>query len=160
AYRCSGGAIPSGPFQGMKYINPKYATRSLGSEYTPKVLGIYERELFALLERLCSISWTTIVNVGAGEGYYAVGFARRCPTARVVAFEMNQGVRRLLDDLSALNGAKDRLVIRERCEPPDLARALGDAPGRRLIICDVDGYELELLHQNQVPALQQAHLLV
>jgi len=36
----------------------------------------------------CSPS--TVVNVGAGEGYYAVGFARRLPNAQVLAFDANE----------------------------------------------------------------------
>ena len=71
-----------GPFKGMTYPD----STSIGSVWLPKMLGIYESELHDILEEICSKNYSTIINIGAGEGYYAVGLALRIPTSMIYAF--------------------------------------------------------------------------
>ena len=66
----------------------RYVQVSHGSAYIPKLLGIYERELAPYIERAVAWQPRLVVELGAAEGYYAVGMARRLPRAHVVAFEM------------------------------------------------------------------------
>ncbi|MEI9962769.1 MAG: hypothetical protein WDM76_17125 [Limisphaerales bacterium] len=79
----TGRQVRSGFFVGMRY-----GSNSVGSAYLPKLLGIYERELAAQMEGICASRPGLIVDVGAAEGYYAIGLARRNPQAHIVAFEM------------------------------------------------------------------------
>ena len=67
----SSGHVISGPFAGMQYVNT-----SVGSALEPKILGTYELELHDVFERLLDKDFAAIVNVGAGEGYLAVGQGR------------------------------------------------------------------------------------
>ena len=65
--------VLSGPFHGMRYVD-----HSVGSSLFPKLIGTYEKELRYWLEaQFTESNLTTIVNIGAGEGYYAVGAALR-----------------------------------------------------------------------------------
>ena len=73
--------VSGGPFAGLTY--PDREPISL----VPKLLGIYERELHGAVEAAVLGQPEVIVNVGAADGYYAVGLARRCPSATVHAFE-------------------------------------------------------------------------
>ena len=66
--------VSGGPFAGLAY--PDRAPISL----VPKLLGIYERELHGAIEAAIRAQPGLIVNVGAADGYYAVGLARRCRT--------------------------------------------------------------------------------
>src|SRR6266446_5569422 len=68
----TGGRVPKGPFAGMRYID-----NAFGSAYVPKLLGIYERELNDCIERACALSFPLIIDIGAAEGYYAIGMALR-----------------------------------------------------------------------------------
>src|SRR6266536_4427969 len=95
----NGGKILHGPFAGMRYI-----TDSVGSALVPKLLGIYERELNGCIERACARQLPLIVDVGAAEGYYAIGLTRRNPNARVIAFEMEEKGRAALRRMADLNG--------------------------------------------------------
>ncbi len=97
----TGGRVRQGPFAGLRYIN-----RAVGSAFIPKLLGIYERELNACVEAACAVQFPLIVDVGAAEGYYAVGLARRNPEARVIAFEMEESGREALREMAALNGVE------------------------------------------------------
>ena len=100
-----------------------------------------------------------IVDLGAGEGYYAVGLAKRVPNTRLVAFEMDSIGQDVVAELAALNGVAARVEVRGKCESADLVAALADEP-RPVIVCDVEGYEDQLLDPALVPALSRATILV
>jgi predicted O-methyltransferase YrrM len=150
----TGRRVRAGPFVGMNYVN-----RSCGSAYLPKLLGTYERELHWCVENICSMKPGLILNVGAAEGYYAIGLARRNPQARVIGFEMEIHGQQALREMTELNDVADRVEVRGQCEPADLAAALGEQP-RPVVVCDVEGYEAKLLDPAAVPGLQRAAILV
>lgn len=146
----TGGRVHSGIFKGMRYVD-----QAVGSAYLPKLLDIYERELTPQFEAICARSPRLIVNVGAGEGYYAIGLARRNPQAKIIAFEMSETGRLLLSEMARLNKVVERVEIRGKCEANDLQQVLADAPDR-VIVCDVEGYEKWLLDPVVAPALRDA----
>ena len=146
--------VRTGPFAGMRY-----GTESIGSAYIPKLLGIYESELWPFIEQSCSKAVRLVVDIGAAEGYYAIGLARRIPTATVVAFEADVNGREALRHTVALNGVSSQVEILGKCEVTDLERALA-ADRCPLLICDVEGYEQTLLDPARVPSLLSATILV
>jgi hypothetical protein len=99
-----------------------------------------------------------VVDIGAGEGYYAVGLARRIPGAKIIAFEMEQAGQRAIAEMAALNDVTERVEVRGKCEPANLTAALGDDL-RPVVICDVEGYEETLLDPIAVPGLRRATIL-
>jgi hypothetical protein len=96
-----------------------------------------------------------VIDVGAAEGYYAVGCALRLPSAQVYAFDTEPLARDLCRGLAGLNGVSERVHISGLCTPAHLAEL---APA--LIISDCEGGELELLDPARVPALARCALLV
>jgi hypothetical protein len=146
--------VASGPFAGLKY-----GEVSQGSAYIPKLLGIYERELRPQVTEIIVRNPRLIIDIGAAEGYYAVGLARTLPEVRVIGFEMEASGREALSSMAARNGVADRLDVRGKCEPQDLSYALGDEQSVT-IICDVEGYEEVLLDPTAVPCLARAAILV
>ena len=55
------------------------------------------------------------VNLGASEGCYAVGFARRMPNVPVVAFEADASNRELCAVVAAENGVAHQVRILGEC---------------------------------------------
>ncbi len=125
----------------------------------PKLLGIYEKELAPCMEQACQARFPLIVDVGAAEGYYAVGLAMRNPETRVVAFEMQERERSELTEKARLNEVSPRIELRGKCEPADLEAALSGST-RSFVICDTEGYESKLLDPALVPSLAGATILV
>ena len=152
--RRTGCQVRQGPFESMRYVRD-----SVGSAYLPKLLGIYEQELRHCVEYICAQQPARIVDIGAGEGYYAVGLAKRIPTVRLLAFEMDPIGQRVVAEMAALNDVSKRVEIRGKCEPSDLIDALGDDP-HPVVVCDVEGYEDVLLDPAKVTALRRATVLV
>ena len=137
-----------GPFAGMRYI--PFAS---GSGLLPKLLGGYEMEIHGAVRESLARGYDRIVNVGCAEGFYAVGYARALPGAKIEAYDTDPLARQRLQELARLNGVE--IDIRGACGPQDLA-----VQGRTLIVCDCEGYEKELLDPSLVPGLASADLLV
>lgn len=135
--------VIAGPFTGMRYGD----TQAFCSALPPKLLGTYEHELADVISAAIARKYPTIVDVGAADGYYAVGFAFKDPQARIIAFEMDARARTELSKLTEINDVADRVEIRGKCEPVDLL-ALDAAPG--LMIMDCEGYEDFLLTKDVI----------
>ena len=163
------GRIWSGPFTGMRWTLERRARSQPGTTqssplynariHIPKLLGIYERELSPYIEQACALNFSLIVDIGAAEGYYAVGMAFRNPRAHVIAFEMQAKERSALAEAARLNAVTDRVEIRGKCEPEDLERVLADIP-RPFVICDAEGHEAVLINPAAVPSLRRASILM
>jgi Met-10+ like-protein len=146
--------VSQGPFRGMRYIALAYC-----SEVLPKLVGTYERELVPALEMICRSDCDRIVDVGAAEGYYAVGMALRNPRARVVAFEINPSARHYLRRLARRNGVSGRIAIRGGCTVESLDDSLAGSR-RPAVICDCEGAEDRLLRPDRVEPLRRAFIVV
>jgi len=143
--------ILRGPFSGMRY-----SWEQVFSAQLPKFLGTYEMEMFPFLEKLFAQDFDTVIDVGAAEGYYAVGFALRFPTAKVIAFEAIEKGQRLVNNLAASNDVQDRVTVKGLCQPEDLQGAID---GKTLVMMDAEGAEDFLLDPAAVPALSAATML-
>jgi hypothetical protein len=122
-----------------------------------KLLGAYESELHEPLSELVLRDWEQIVDIGAADGYYVVGLARRCPRAILRAFEMNPLPARVCMELARTNGVENRVVMGGECGVADL-RALPERPS--LVICDCEGCEASLLDPDAVPLLLTSTIVV
>ena len=153
-FRSSIPVVLSGPFAGMRYVS-----RSVGSVYCPKILGTYEKELHPIIEQCLACPHDIFVNIGAGEGYYAIGFAVRVLGLQVISYDRDSDARVLLEELSNLNGVRDRIAIREECSSKEIAHIF-ERYRKPLMIIDVEGAELELLDSSVAHSLSRATILV
>ncbi len=136
----------------------RYVDESVGSVFLPKLMGVYEKEIHGIIEELlrCVRAPHVVVNIGAAEGYYAVGLALRLPSARVIAYETSDKGRSLLAALATLNHVDDRIAIRGLCTPGDLASCETGA----VVLCDCEGGEETLFTEQTVSHLAQSFILI
>ena len=116
-------------------------------------------ELWPVISEAVKQPYDLFVDLGAAEGYYAVGMALAKPEMKVIAFEASDEARALLAEMVRLNSVGDRVEIRGAATADDVQQSL--AMGQRtLVLCDVEGAEVELLDPAKAPALQAADILV
>lgn len=151
----AGHRIWSGPFAGTKY-----RVGAVCSASVPKLLGTYERELQPEIEKLASARWSAVIDIGAAEGYYAVGFARRLRDVPVLAYEMDPYGRALLTANAEENGVVESIELRGECTASAFAAVLNAAPGPVLVIMDVEGAEAELIEAASSADLAKATLVI
>lgn len=151
-----GWIVQSGPFAGMALAD---RTSWGDGDLLPKLLGCYETELHSTLTEIAATAPDLVVNVGAAEGYYAVGLARLIQGAFVHAFDTSPVSQDVCRHAAALNNVGTRISVAGECTPDVLQAILprGQAP---LVVCDCEGYERELIDPRRVPALRKATLVV
>jgi hypothetical protein len=155
-YKRTGGIIESGPFRGLKLA--PLVSHGFG-DLAAMLLGFYEQELGPAIERAAETGYDLVVNIGAAEGYYAVGLARLMPQSRVIAIEANANAHDICRRNAEENGVGSRIEIRGRQSADELQETLQSARSAFLLV-DCEGCELELLNPQSVPALDRSDIIV
>lgn len=143
--------ILTGPFSGINYID-----KAIGSSYYPKLLGTYEKELIPIIEKLPGYDFKQIIDVGAAEGYYAIGLAHLL-NIPVLAFEASDPEP--LSNLIRINSLENQVKVNGYCDLRRLRGSLGNSE-RNLLVVDAEGAEIILLDLEFIPALEQSAILV
>lgn len=151
-----GRVVQSGLFAGM--VLPERVCWGDG-DMLPKLLGCYELELHQTLSTILAAHPGLVVNVGAAEGYYAVGLARLLPEVPVFAFDAAELSVDICRDAALLNGVAEQVSVAGPCDPGQLQHLLAGAP-RPLLVCDCEGCERELIDPAVAPALSATTMVI
>jgi len=140
--------VISGPFKGLKF-KQRFPTK-------PMLLGVWEKEISFIWNSLQMPMY--IIDIGAAEGFYAVGLAKKYPKKKIYAFEMNPPTKRLLETVISDNSVTN-IETHGKCEYEDL-RDFGTKLEDSLIIMDCEGFEIELLKVESPSIFKKAHIVV
>ena len=147
--------VAHGPFKGMQLSRQAWwGTKDVSS----KLLGVYERQVQAQLETFAAHA-SVLIDIGAADGYMAIGAVRSGLYERAVCFEISASGRRRLQENAEANGVSDRIEIfgeanRETLDP--LLAATVDA----VALCDIEGAEFELLSEDVLETARHIRLIV
>jgi hypothetical protein len=148
--------VQAGPFAGLTFPPDVVGHPELADSLAAKLIGSYERELHPAIEHALAKAASIFVNVGAGDGYYAVGVALRLPGTVVHAFDFDAGRRATCAALAELNGVEERVHVHGGCDTAWLAQLPDDV----FLLVDCEGCEAELLDPERAPPLRHATLIV
>lgn len=150
--RKQGLEVASGPFRGMHYIDESH-----GSSLIPKILGSYEEELHAVLEPLIKREFPVVIDIGCGEGYYAVGLAMAKQRSIIYAFDADAHARAACLGLAVKNNVQNRVVIGGKVDTRILSRMPLHGS---LVVCDCEGCEVDVLDPQKVPELVEVFMII
>ena len=149
----TGGAVLTGPFKGMK-LN----YQALPVHSAPKFLGTYEKEIVPFVEDAIALNPPNVVNVGASDGYYAVGLARRLPFTTVYAAEADPRSLQATLLNAKLNSVESRVRPIGIIRSGEFKKYL--AVPYSLVVMDCEGAEFSLLDPSRDPTFEKTHILV
>jgi hypothetical protein len=146
--------VLSGPFKGLKY--PTY--QSNGSPLLPKLVGSYEAELHEEILSALRCNYTEIIDIGCAEGYYAVGFAKNIPGAKIYAFDTDSAAQALCKVMAKTNGVESKVHVGGECSKDILSQI----PIRKkaLVISDCEGYEIDLFTKDLISSMNECDFLI
>jgi precorrin-6B methylase 2 len=150
----SGPVVQAGPFAGMTYPADRLADVDVP---VAKLLGGYEHEIAWVFERAIAMNVSTFIDIGCADGYYAVGMAHASPTTTVYAYDLASSARALCAQTASASDVTDRVRIGRRFTV-DLLDSL-PAEGA-LVLCDIEGAEVELLDARAAAALVTSVVVV
>lgn len=152
--RTTRGTVTNGPFKGLTLVEPSW------NAHAAKMIGVYEREIYSCLEVVRQGEGWTVINIGAADGYYAVGMAMWQAVSKVIAFEMDANSRRLLGENARRNKVADKVVVEGACTPEKFEALLRTTARDVFVFCDVEGYEKVLLDPVLHRSLARCQILV
>lgn len=138
-----------GPFAGL--LLPEQANRL----QAPVLLGCYEGELHDIVQAIPATGYQRLINIGCGEGYYAVGIKRMAPQIEVWAYDVDAEAQRKCRLTAEVNSID--IHVGGAFDPQSFAQHAGH---RTLVWCDVEGAEETLLDPVRYPALAGMDILV
>jgi hypothetical protein len=149
-----GPVVSSGPFAGLRYPADR-----LGDVDTPvgKLTGVYEAEIRQPFEAAIAAGVQTFIDVGCADGYYAAGMPYASPGLTTYAFDLASSARELCNELARANGVEDRVRIHKRFSAESLDHL---DPAGALLLCDIEGAELDLFDHDLVPRLTHTTVVI
>lgn len=156
------GTIVRGPFKTMKLPEKSFWG---DTDVAAQILGIYEQEV--LQELQTSMDRSVLINLGAADGYYSIGWARlNSPegTERTsIAFEIERSGREQIKLNARLNGVEDSVRITGIATKESLLelREKGKLDPREcVILSDIEGYEYKLIDADVFRAFAGAKWII
>lgn len=138
----SGTTILNGPFKGIDFIE-----QSAEGCHVAKLLGCYEQPLLPYIQKAIDKKYSTILNIGCAEGYYAVGMAKNMPNTQVYAYDIDENARNTTKKLSIKNGVENRVHVGGLFKTEDFNSFIeAHKDSEILLLCDIEGAEDELLN--------------
>jgi hypothetical protein len=141
--------ILSGPFKNIHFGLPNFNTAMM--------LGTWEKELHTILSDFKLEG--PLICIGAAEGYYAIGLAKIHKHSIVYAYETLELYQSFLRKNARINRITN-IDIRGTCNINSLHEVLDKTKEPPLILCDIEGGEIELLDLDKIPRLSNAYILV
>ncbi|MEL0080331.1 MAG: hypothetical protein VW774_12845 [Rhodospirillales bacterium] len=151
------GQIAHGAFAGMALDSePTWGRSDLGS----MLLGCYELEVIEALHDEEFKTKTHFVDIGAADGYYAVGCLRNGRFKTADCFEVTSAGRKTIARNAKLNQVDNRLRVFGVADKtlPSLLRDTNWS--NTILLCDIEGGEFDLFDDNCLSELKGAMILI
>jgi hypothetical protein len=148
-----GRGIVEGPFK-----DTRMSLRTSWNAPICLFVGAYEKELHPIWDNINPQRISTVWVIGAAEGYYACGFAKKWGV-KVLAYETSDISRAVLLKNIKLNGVEENVEIFGKCEPADFKAGL-ERQAPDLILCDIEGGEDVLFSDEILGLLGKTKLVV
>lgn len=148
--------IAYGPFKGQK-LTPRnwWGVKERAS----MILGLYEQEVLRSLMKVPR-HYTTLIDLGAGDGYYAIGALVSRLFQHAYCFEMSKLGRRVIHDNAVLNGVSDRLTVHGRAEP-DFYKKIPEAHlANSVLMIDIEGGEFDICDRNLFETFRRSVIFI
>jgi len=148
-----------GPFSGLRLNRDSWWS---AADRGAMLLGMYEREV---LERLAVllVGKRYFVDVGAADGYYAVGALVAGLVKHAYCYEMSTDSQDVIRGNAKINGVDDCVSIFGSAEPGFLSALVRDNhldPSEGVLLMDVEGYEENLLSGSDLHVLKEMPAII
>ncbi|KZL05372.1 hypothetical protein PsAD2_04297 [Pseudovibrio axinellae] len=153
--------VLQGPFSGLRLLRKQYWG---GTDLTSKILGSYEKEVQEELVGFSKAGKKVLVNIGAADGYFAIGVLYSQLFERAVIYERAEGARENLLQGMELNSVKQNQFVLHGDATSDTLRHIGETaeidPSHFLFLIDIEGGEYELIDRDFIAQFGAASLIV
>lgn len=133
--------VAYGPFKGLKMSEKTWWSRP---SRAAMFLGIYEQEVLQSLMDTPD-DYNTFIDIGAADGYYAVGSLVSGKFSSVYCFEMSDRGQQAILDNATMNKKQQNIEIFGKADSGFEKNLPKDKLERSVILVDIEGAEFDLL---------------
>ncbi len=148
--------VHDGIFRGMKLSSLRWG----GHDKAPMLLGLYESEVMHEIEK-AAIRKKTFVDIGAADGYFAVGAVFSNLYDFSICYEISHEGRESIKQNAERNGVANRVSIYAEATEEALLKMAERVETRDLfILCDIEGGEFDLFSLRVLESLKHSTILI
>lgn len=151
------GIVKHGPFEGMQLQKAAWWGRSdLGS----MLLGLYEKEILDYIGSLKKNQFSTFIDIGAADGYYACGLLYTGKVKRAICFEKSAQGRSVIEENWINNGEVGELSIKGEADFESIVGLRSSELSDCLVIIDIEGHEFDLMNEGVLSHLSSCVVII
>ncbi len=147
--------VAYGPFRGM-YISEEIWWGE--NDVISKYLGEYEGHILQEIV-LQSTKYRHFIDIGAADGYYAVGALRNNLFESATCFEISKEGQSVIAKNSRLNNVQNRIDIKGEANFEDIDKIINKF-GPCLVLCDIEGNEYNLFKGKLYSLLKDSTIIL
>lgn len=146
-----------GPFAGMKISPTSWWDQT---DLASKILGFYEAEVLDVLLRLGKAKCPYFVDLGAADGYYAIGAVYSGLFRKSFCFEMSAQGRAVIRTNAELNQVSESIEVFGYADS-EFDKALPQIDWSSVVLLvDIEGAEFALFTEPLIERLKNATILI
>jgi hypothetical protein len=148
--------IAYGPLKGFRFAGDSWWS---ATDRASMILGLYEKEVLDWMTGVAK-DHDILVDIGAADGYYAVGAVSSGLFSRSYCFEASKSGQEVIATTAELNSVADRVTIFGKATSESFDAIPEEARPRCAILCDIEGAEFEILDEVFLKAFARSPWLI
>ena len=150
-----GHQVAYGTFKGMKLSKNTYWSKN---DIITHILGVYEKHVLKKIIEFSKKGNYPFIDIGAADGYFAIGMAFSETFKKISAFEIDEEGRWSLNRNIQNNLCKDKVVVDIEANFETL-KDIVDKNKSAVILIDIEGSEFDLLDDNLLQLLSNCYIV-
>ena len=147
--------VAYGIFKGMKLSKNSYWSKN---DFITHILGVYEKHVLKKIIEFSNKGNNLFIDIGAADGYFAIGMAFSETFKKIYAFEIDEEGRRSLNRNIENNLCKDKVVVDIEANFETL-KEIVDKNKSAVILIDIEGSEFDLLDNKLLKLLSNCYIV-
>lgn len=151
-----GWVVKYGPFKGLHLSEKTWWSRP---SRAAMLLGIYEKEILDLLMSIPE-KYDTLIDIGAADGYYAVGAIVSGKFSNSICYEISEKGQNAILDNGKLNNCEKQLQIFGAADSDFHKSISKNKLSKSVLLVDIEGAEFKFLTEDLFRAFQNSIIIV
>jgi hypothetical protein len=154
-YDLCNGKVSQGLFEGLKLNRDTWWGKSdLGSQ----CLGFYEKDILDFIA--AHGPFDTFLDIGAADGYYAIGMLHSQMTKRTICFEVSEKGQLAIKENWLINNSPGELEIHGEANEGSISTIASKVSSKSLVLIDIEGFEFSLLTPQVISLLKKCEVII
>ena len=147
--------VAYGPFEGMQLGKDVWWSKN---DRITQILGVYEQHVMEKLIEYGKRQSHPFIDIGAADGYFAVGMAFSKSVNKVYAFEISSVGQEKIKENAARNSCSDLVFVRGEPNYESLNSIISESSGA-VVLLDIEGDEFQFLTEEILTLMRNCYVV-